>query len=58
MTDEGNWIIDADFGPITDPQALERTLRERAGVVEVGLFVGMSPTVVVAGPDGIREINN
>jgi ribose 5-phosphate isomerase A len=42
VTDEGNWILDADFGPLSDPAALLRRLQERAGVVEVGLFLGLS----------------
>ena len=53
VTDEGNWILDVDFGPISDPGVLLRTLQQRAGIVEVGLFVGMNPTVLVAGPPGM-----
>lgn len=56
VTDEGNWILDADFGPIGDPGALLRTLQSRAGIVEVGLFIDMNPTVLVASVDGVREL--
>jgi ribose 5-phosphate isomerase A len=58
VTDEGNWILDADLGPIADPAALLDRLRERAGVVEVGLFLGMASVVLVATPDGeVRTLN-
>jgi ribose 5-phosphate isomerase A len=48
VTDEGNRILDADFGPLPDPAALLEALRTRAGVVEVGLFLDMASVVVVA----------
>jgi ribose 5-phosphate isomerase A len=52
-TDQGNLIVDADFGPIPEPAALAERLAARAGIVEHGLFVGLTDTLVVAGPDGI-----
>jgi ribose 5-phosphate isomerase A len=51
-TDSGNVIVDAAFGPIADPAALARTLADHAGVVEHGLFVGLTDTLVVGRPDG------
>jgi ribose 5-phosphate isomerase A len=51
VTDEGNRILDADFGPLPAPAVLLEALRTRAGVVEVGLFLDMASVVVVAGPD-------
>jgi ribose 5-phosphate isomerase A len=51
-TDSGNLIVDAAFGPIADPAALSRTLADRAGVVEHGLFVGLADTLVVGHHDG------
>ena len=56
VTDEGNRILDAAFGPINDPQALLHQLQGRAGIVEVGLFLGMTSEVLVAGPDGVRAL--
>ena len=53
QTDGGNLILDADFGPIADPAALARQLESRAGIVEHGLFIGMTRDVVVAGGDGV-----
>jgi ribose 5-phosphate isomerase A len=57
-TAEGNLILDADFGPIDDPGSLLALLEDRAGIVGVGLFVGMASVVVVAGADGeVRELS-
>lgn len=55
-TDQGNYILDCDFGPIAEPAALARQLEGRAGIIEHGLFIGLTSLVVVASPDGIREI--
>jgi ribose 5-phosphate isomerase A len=47
-TDDGHWILDCVFpGGIADPGAVDRALKARAGVVETGLFLGLSPEVVV-----------
>jgi ribose 5-phosphate isomerase A len=56
VTDEGNEILDARFGPIDDPRALLARLQQRAGIVEVGLFLGMASVVLVAGAEGVREL--
>lgn len=51
-TDEGHFIIDARFpGGIADLPGLAHALRERAGVVETGLFLGYKPEVVVGDGD-------
>jgi ribose 5-phosphate isomerase A len=55
-TDQGNMILDCDFGPIADPAQLAAKLDRRAGIVEHGLFVGLTHLVIVSGPDGVREI--
>ena len=56
QTDGGNLILDADFGLISDPAALARLLESRAGIVEHGLFIGMTRDVVVAGLSGVRHL--
>ncbi|MCY3980094.1 MAG: ribose-5-phosphate isomerase RpiA [Chloroflexi bacterium] len=56
QTDQGNLILDADFGAIADPASLARQLEARAGIVEHGLFIGMARDVVVAGVDGVRHL--
>jgi ribose 5-phosphate isomerase A len=53
LTDSGNYILDCAFAPIADPAALAARLKAIIGVVEHGLFVGMTERVYVAGPDGV-----
>ncbi|MBZ0287614.1 MAG: ribose-5-phosphate isomerase RpiA [Anaerolineae bacterium] len=55
-TDQGNFILDCNFGPINSPAALAEQLKRRTGVVEHGLFIGLAADVVVAGKDGIRHL--
>lgn len=55
-TDQGNHIIDANFGEIDDPQALAAKLNGRAGIMEHGLFLGIASKVIVAGPKGVRTL--
>jgi ribose 5-phosphate isomerase A len=57
LTDEGNLILDCRFGPIADPDGLARRIKQRAGVVEHGLFVGMATDVIVASPAGTRQMS-
>lgn len=56
-TDQGNWILDAAFGPIADPAALAGALDRRAGIVEHGLFLDLAHEVIVASADGIRRLS-
>lgn len=56
VTDQGNHILDAAFGPIADPAALAAALDGRAGIVEHGLFLGLAQEVIVAAPEGIRHL--
>jgi len=57
VTDNGNLILDLMFeGAIADPQSLATSLKGITGVVEHGLFVGMTDTCIVAGPDGPRML--
>jgi len=55
-TDSGNFILDASFGLISDPQALASALAAIPGVVEHGLFIGLANSALVAGTRGVREI--
>jgi ribose 5-phosphate isomerase A len=55
VTDNGNYLVRCWFTEgIADPHALARTLADRPGIVEHGLFLGMASVVVVAGCGGIR----
>jgi ribose 5-phosphate isomerase A len=55
-TDQGNLILDCDFGPIFNPSELAGELCGRAGIVEHGLFIQLASDVIVAGPDGCRHL--
>jgi len=55
ISDNGNPIWDADFGPIQDPAALAVRLDAVSGLLEHGLFVGMAEVAFVAHPDGKVE---
>ncbi|MBI3159916.1 MAG: ribose-5-phosphate isomerase RpiA [Chloroflexi bacterium] len=54
-SDQGNFILDAGFGPITDPPALAARLDARAGILAHGLFLGLATDLIVAGPSGLRH---
>lgn len=53
VTDNGNLVVDCEFGAIDDPAALARTLSETPGVVEHGLFVGVADEIHVGTDDGV-----
>jgi ribose 5-phosphate isomerase A len=48
ITDQGNMVLDVDFGAIENPVELEKTLNNIPGVLENGLFIGV-PHVVLIG---------
>jgi ribose 5-phosphate isomerase A len=52
VTDNGNWILDARFGRIDDPPALDAALREIHGVVATGLFYNLADEVLVGEASG------
>lgn len=54
-TDQGNFILDCNFGPIADPVGLAAQLAGRAGIVEHGLFLGLTHDLIVAGRGGIEH---
>lgn len=56
LTDQGNLILDSDFGPIVDPENLAAHMDARTGIVAHGLFLGLASVVIVAGADGIRHL--
>lgn len=56
QTDQHNYILDANFGEIANPNPLAAKLNERAGIVEHGLFLGLASDVIVAAQDEIRHL--
>jgi ribose 5-phosphate isomerase A len=56
ITDNGNAIIDASFGLIQKPNQLEIKLKMIPGVVETGLFVGLTDIVYIASSGAIERL--
>jgi ribose 5-phosphate isomerase A len=56
ITDGGNYILDCDFGPIASSEGLQRSLDDVVGVVEHGLFIGMTSMVVIGTDAGVKEM--
>lgn len=56
LTDQGNWIVDAAFGPIEDLEGLAAQLDRQTAIVAHGLFLGLATQVIVAGEEGIRQL--
>lgn len=55
VTDNDNYIVDLYFDkPIADAEAAARDFNSLVGVVEHGLFLGMSTAVIIAGKHGIE----
>lgn len=57
LTDGGHLILDASFGRIPATRRLAGELNAIPGVVEHGLFIGMADKAILAGKEGIREID-
>jgi ribose 5-phosphate isomerase A len=54
VSDNSHYIVDCFFGAIADPDRLADRLAAIPGVVEHGLFIGISKAVISAGPAGIE----
>jgi ribose 5-phosphate isomerase A len=52
ITDNGNFILDADFGRIENAARLERRLKAVPGLIETGLFLNMVDVVYVGRQNG------
>ena len=46
QTDQNNFILDANFGKMSNPEDLAARLNARAGIIEHGLFLGLASEVV------------
>ncbi|KAK6455797.1 ribose-5-phosphate isomerase [Scheffersomyces xylosifermentans] len=52
ITDNNNFLLDADFGAIKDPKALHDQIKALVGVVETGLFTEMASKSYFGEQDG------
>ena len=55
-TDGGNRILDCNLGSIADPAMLEEKIGRIVGVVECGLFVGLTDVVFVGDAAGVTRL--
>jgi ribose 5-phosphate isomerase A len=56
-SDNGHLFLECRFeGGIEDPEALDRALSARAGIIESGLFLGLAHEALVASPDGVERM--
>lgn len=56
VTDNGNYIVDCSFNQIAAPVELHRELNLIPGVVDNGLFVGMTKKVIVGYDNGDVQV--
>jgi ribose 5-phosphate isomerase A len=57
VTDNGNYIVDVDFGPIDNADELSRRLKLIPGVIETGLFIGLADIIYLGKADGVTLLN-
>lgn len=55
VTDNGNLLLDCDFGRIENPEELAGELSGIPGVLDHGLFVGLADVVLVGTDEGVEE---
>jgi len=55
ISDNGNAIMDAAFGVIDDPTLLEHQLKMIPGVVETGLFIGLTDIVYLGTNSDVKK---
>ena len=56
VTDGGNYILDCAFGPIESAKSLQSQLDSVVGVVEHGLFIGLTSQVFIGYPEGVKQL--
>ncbi len=56
LTDGANYVLDCRFAPLADPATLAAAIKGLIGVVEHGLFIGLAGRVIIAGAQGVYEL--
>lgn len=56
LTDNGNFLLDAQVSPGFDPVSLQRALLEITGVVETGLFLDLADVAFVQRGDDVETL--
>ncbi len=57
VTDQGFWVIDAEFSPISQPKKLSHKLLEMPGVLDHGLFIDLVTEVIIGSEAGVDRIH-
>ena len=57
VTDNGNNLVDALFGFIEDPRALNRRLHSVQGLLETGLFIGYADLAYIGTEDSVYRLD-
>lgn len=58
ITDNGNYILDVDFGAISDPHSLEHKINMIPGVIECGLFLDIADVVCIGGKNDLSILES
>jgi len=56
LTDQGNYILDSNFGAIEEPRKLSEQLANRAGIIEHGLFIDLTDDLIIVGERGSQQL--
>lgn len=57
VSNNSNYILDCQFQSIPNPDELHKQLKLLLGVVETGLFIDMTDTVIIAGKEEVKVLN-
>ncbi len=57
-TDQGNYIFDCRFGPMAEPEKIQAALIQLTGVVETGLFLGLTSTLITGCESGEAQLQH
>jgi ribose 5-phosphate isomerase A len=56
ISDNGNIILDANFGTIPNPAELQTQLKTIPGIIETGHFIGLTDIAYIGTPTGTEKI--
>jgi ribose 5-phosphate isomerase A len=56
VSNNRNYIVDCEFESIQEPVKLHHDLKQVLGVVETGLFIGMTDIVIIAGENEVQVL--
>lgn len=56
VTDNGNFIVDVNFGALNAPKELDSQLRSIPGVIETGLFIGVTSVAYIGTPTAVDKL--